>query len=214
MSDEFVPYLKGDLDARQHRIYNLPDPVDSNEVATKAYVDAGGGSQAGAVRVLKYDFDFTQADDLAVGVPVWTPAIGDELDDAWFEGEAWTDDGEVSPEPDLGWITAGAFDPAGLFADLAGFSPITLGDLSGFQGSPKFANLTTNGTRFSLFFNWFGGYIGSGGNPQSLPTVRALTTDPLMLVVSGDATPSGDPFDGSAGSATLYLKVATPVATP
>ncbi len=45
MSDEFVPYLKGDLDARQHRIYNLPDPVDNNEVATKAYVDAGGGSQ-------------------------------------------------------------------------------------------------------------------------------------------------------------------------
>ncbi len=49
MSDEFVPYLKGDLDARQHRIYNLPDPVDNNEVATKAYVDAGGGSQAVAV---------------------------------------------------------------------------------------------------------------------------------------------------------------------
>ncbi len=43
MSDEFVPYLKGDLDARQHRIYNLPDPVDNNEVATKGYVDAGGG---------------------------------------------------------------------------------------------------------------------------------------------------------------------------
>ncbi len=56
MSDEFVPYLKGDLDARQHRIYNLPDPVDNNEVATKAYVDAGGGGSQSGVSIVDYLF--------------------------------------------------------------------------------------------------------------------------------------------------------------
>ncbi len=78
MSDEFVPYLKGDLDARQHRIYNLPDPVDNNEVATKAYVDAGGGSQS-FVRV-EVPFDFTDfAADPAPSLDVYDPDAGDTI---------------------------------------------------------------------------------------------------------------------------------------
>ncbi len=44
MSSEFVPFLKGDFDARQHKIYNLPDGVDPSDAATVGQL-GGGGSQ-------------------------------------------------------------------------------------------------------------------------------------------------------------------------
>lgn len=76
MSSEFVPFLKGDMDARQHRIYNLPDPEDANEAANKAYVDAGGGSQS--VKAVVCD-PVTAADLLNGPVTLYTPAAGESV---------------------------------------------------------------------------------------------------------------------------------------
>ncbi len=42
MSSEFVPFLKGDFDARQHKIYNLPDGVDPSDAATVSQLGSAG----------------------------------------------------------------------------------------------------------------------------------------------------------------------------
>ncbi len=79
MSSEFVPFLKGDMDARQHKIYNLPDPVDANEAANKAYVD--GGSQPD-VAPLQY-IDWGPSDT----TKTYTIAPGTQMIAAWVVTE-------------------------------------------------------------------------------------------------------------------------------
>ena len=177
--------------------------------------DTGGGSQPGAVRVLKYDFDFTQAVELAAGVPVWTPAVGDVLLDAWFEldGAGWPADGEVNANADIGVVTAGSWANTngfsrGFFAYQIG--PVPLADAvwtfdTNFVIYP-WSNLATDLIQNSQ--------IALGGTAAGAYQIRWRTTNPLSLVVSGDGNPGSDPYDGSAGAGTLYLVVCTPATTP
>ncbi len=171
---------------------------------------AGGGSQPGAVRVLKFPFDFTQAADLAVGVPVWTPAADDVLLDAWVEMvSSWPDDGSTTPFMDIGVIVDGTFPD--LFGQ--GFwnhdgNVVNLSDDPWTVGTTIASPLTDPAT--SLFTRVVAGAMPSAGTTVQDPRIRFLSTTPLSLVVSGDGTPAGDPYDGSGGSSTLYLVVSSP----
>lgn len=166
----------------------------------------GGGSTPGAVRVIKHDFDYTQAAALATGVTVYTPAIGDWLLDAWIENDdpGWTADGDEFPIADIGTIEAGAFDPQGLFSFFVALPSLTntwnVGTDIVYSGSDGWS-LSSQAAQASA-------QVAGAGIRESRFQFR--TTTPLKLVVSGDGTPSGAVFDGSAGAATLYLMVCTP----
>ena len=199
---------------------SLPSPSSEGDVLTVVDGDwAGeapsGGSQPGAVRVLKYDFDFTQAVALADGVPVWTPAVGDWLLNAWFAPDAWDADGAVSPRADIGVISAGAWatlrgGPQGLFGALVGAVDLSANN---WIEDTKYVSYGGPTAAVDLLQAMLLGYTnaGSGALP---PQVKFSTTDPLSLVVSDDGTPGGSAFDGSAGASTLYLAVCSPDTTP
>lgn len=158
----------------------------------------------GVERILKFPFDFSKSSDLAVGIPVWTPLVNDFLLDAWIEtldSDSWVFDGEVQPFADIGLIDSGEWvSGTALFqsflgpaVDLTSGTWTKVSDLISIQGG---ASPVTD--------------LLAGTISSALPYVKFLTTMPLSLVVSGDGTPSGDVFDGSAGSSILYLKVSSP----
>lgn len=153
--------------------------------------------------------DYTMAADLVNGIPIWTPKVGDWLLDVWFENPdpGWTADGDFLPKVDVGVLSAGSF------ADTGGF-------FNRFIGAPDLSSsVSTVGTKFNytpgtpvplrlslqmIFAMW------PGGSPPVDPAVRFNTTDPISVVLSSDGTPSGDTFDGSAGSSIVYLSILTP----
>ncbi len=94
-------------------VYNATRDYDTRYLASAgaaaAAAGGGGGSQPGAVRVLKHDFDFSQAEDLAAGVPVWTPAVGDVLLNAWVETTVSWAITDVSAGCDIGVVIDGAW---------------------------------------------------------------------------------------------------------
>ncbi len=175
----------------------------------------GGGSQPGAVRVLRHEFDFTQAAALANGVPVWTPAVGDVLLNAWFEVDTdWPGDGTKAAKADIGVVTAGAW------ADYQGFSrgifayqvgPLDLEAIPTWVTDTDYASFGSASAITDLNQQSLVSAAGSGYTPVQ---VRWLTTNPLSLVVSDDGNPSSAAYDGSAGAGTLYLVVSSPAVTP
>ncbi len=191
--------------------------IDGKWKYVTADESGGGGSQPGAVRVLAFPFDFSMAADLAVGVPVWTPAVGDILLDAWIEtddADVWsTDTGSVLA--DIGIVDSGSFVSSGFFNRFVGtvdLSSATWSDgdaaawLSYAQGAgtaPPVLGLAAVAVMSALSFNTF-----------RSPLTVFKDVAPLSLVVSGDGTPSGGAADVTAGASTLYIAVCTPGTTP
>lgn len=153
--------------------------------------------RGGSVRVLKFDFAY-DTPNLNTGVTVWTPAIGDVLLDAFFSVNTAFDG--TTPMADIGqFLSAGT---TGVFASLIGTGMLPpLGN----------ADLTTEGPSpmWGLSQELAGSAAYAGGY-SGVTTFR--TTDPLLLVVSQDGTKGGTAIGGTAGAASLYLVVATPLA--
>ncbi len=200
-------------------VYNATRDYDTRYLASAgaaaAAAGGGGGSQPGAVRVLKFPFDYTMATDLAAGVPVWTPAVDDVLLNAWFEFAPYWQGMAANAKADLGVITDGAWasiqgNSKGLFALLS--SPVDLENVA-WVSDTNYVSYPSSGfaTQTDLLQN---GIIAGGGSGLVVPQVRMRTTAPLSLVVSEDGNPGSGAFDGSAGSATLYLAISSPVTTP
>lgn len=174
----------------------------------------GGGTQPGARRTLKFPFDFTMADDLAVGVPVWTPTVGDWLLGAWIEtDDAWAANA-VGAQADIGVVLAGAWanvggSPQGIFAAIQG-PPVELGDAT-WVVDTQLVTYQQHAQPTDLEQGMLINQAGGGALPIR---IKFRTTDPLSLVVSGDGTPSGDPTDAASGASTLFIEVSTPAATP
>jgi hypothetical protein len=205
--DKFTERLTGTLHAPGASVGDVPTAQADGSLL----MAAGGGSQPGAVRVLRHDFDFTQAAALAVGVPVWTPAVDDWLVDAWIESDdpGWTADGEVLPLADIGIIDGGAWADDGGFFNRA-IGPVDVSQATWTVGT-KYVFASGAAMRLSSLLAGAMSVAGLvGGVSTPLPLFKFLTTDPLSLVVSSDGTPSGTAFDGSAGTSTLFIEVCTP----
>ncbi len=180
-------------------------------------LSAGGGSQPGADRTLRFDFDFTMAAALATGVTVWTPAADDLLLDAWLEYiHDWEGDG--TPFFDMGLISTGAWVDTGLWNNI--FGPIDM-STAGPPGGTGF--VLPSGAPYSqaaaipnLSLSGIGLAIGNQGTTVSATVpLRFLGTSPLKAVVSNDGTPSGGALlTPSAGQSILWIKVCSPTTTP
>lgn len=161
--------------------------------------DVGGGSTAGAARVIAFPFAHDTA-GLNAGVTVWTPAVGDVLLDAWVAVE--TAFNGTTPQADIGTFVnstqglVGYADGTGIFLDSAAAESQGDGVLVG-QGFAQSMSSV---------------YIGALGGTANMLAWQATfsSTNPLKLVVSQDARAGGDPIGGTTGAGTLYLAVATP----
>ncbi len=196
-------------------VYNATRDYDTRYLASAGAAAAagggGGGSQPGAVRVLAFPFDYTMAADLANGVPVWTPNVGDWLLDAWIrtnDADIWVHDLVVA-RADIGVVLAGSYSPAGgYFNRSLGPAELETNALWTDENPTTYNNFTQAGIVQAA--------ILSSPTPANFPLVTAVwtTTDPLNLVVSEDGFPGSAATDATAGSSILYLQVVTPAATP
>ncbi len=201
-----IGYLKGD---------NRPAKVDAvtakvNEVidAVTALQSSSGGSQPGAAIVrgpFVFAFDTADIDD---GVQVYVPTVGDVLLNAWIEVTEMFDG--TTPIADIGTINAGVWidGPGGWFFNAGGPIPVDQE-----WGNTLSTSLLSQGNTNNSADDLIGGGVYGGGG-KMVPPARFLTADPIMLVLSQDGLPGGDPIGGTAEAGRVYLVTATPASLP
>lgn len=144
-----------------------------------------GSAPAGVSIVRAFPFAFDLA-DLATGVPVYTPTVGDVLMDAWVTVVVpW--DG-TTPQCDVGLFTGGQ--TAGLFGNLGNVIDMT-------GPATTIVGFTVANTTDLLV-------VSTGFRPEF------ATVDPLCVCVSQNGTSGGGDPGSTAGTAVLYTEIATP----
>jgi len=176
---------------------------------------SGGGAVALYVKTLTVGDGtggtYTPA-QLAAGVTLFTPAVGDVIVNAWPLATTLFDG--TSVEADIGKFPAtGSYALKGMFYwyqshgwDLK-VGPVTNeGDGLGFDipympSGLQIPDLVTA----ALFYNADGTPLGSPSGYA--PVFRSLDTDPIKVVISQDGTKDGTPIDSTVGTVVVYVIV-------
>lgn len=150
----------------------------------------------------KYDFAF-DTPDLADGIEVYTPAVGDVLLDLTVQVTQSFDG--TTPKADFGVDTSEGF----LSEMFGGAYRFPLGP----QDSLYAGILSPSAAQRSASSAVLGYAVEGGGKESAYPMTigRFASTDPLVFWVSQDGNAGGAPIGGAAGAATLYLLIASPV---
>lgn len=163
--------------------------VDGRTVEVKASDIDGGGDGAGSVlKLVKFEFAF-DTPNMHLGIPIYTPKVGDILYDMWFEVVTafnfFAVNADVSVEPAT----------QGLFTNI--YAPYNLAD------DPVPINGLRNDNQ-SGRSSLIGLAQYNRGSPASF-----ISTDPLKLYVTanGLCDGTGDPIACTAGEASVHLLV-------
>lgn len=146
----------------------------------------------------KFQFTFATP-NLHNGVTIYTPAVDDELIDAWIEIS--TAFNGVTPNADIGTFSGKT---AGVFGSESAPVDATVADSEdGGAGYRYQANSTPGGTKLSAI-------IVDGANLYRVAPGRFTAGLPWKLVLSQDGTLGGLASASTAGAGTVYLLTVTP----
>lgn len=167
-----------------------------------------GGSQPGAVRVIEFPFAFDTA-GLENGVTVWTPAAGDRLLNAWFDGDR-DDLFDGTSHADIGIIQAGNWSNIGGWFTAEFGNPFHLDELtmSDFADGVVYITPNTNGDGEEPSLDLAPAFSAGNLNFTQMAQRRFASSVALSLVVSADGTPGGGATTATKGTAILCLLVA------
>ncbi len=173
---------------------------------TRAANEGGGGSTAGAARVLG-PFPFSHATaGLDTGMLLWTPAVGDVLLDAWVEVDTGFDG--TTPLADIGTFIA-SNQGIWLWGDTSPVDLTAADTLTSIQSGDLLSSSTSSPAN-SLYAALV---VHSAALTSRLLPAKFTTANPLLLVASQDGTKGGTALDSTVGAGAVYLVVATPSIT-
>jgi hypothetical protein len=174
--------------------------IDAGSVVVTVKVKGNEGTTGRTVEVewavsgrkeVKFDFAF-DTPDLNLGVPVYTPRVGEILYDLWFDVTIPFDG--TTPYADL-TVTPDIF---GMWGNTAGFYKLDgKSSILGFSNDVRPIQASLLSVQ-----------AGSGMVPA-----RFITTDPLKLYVSQNSFCDGEgaPIDSTVGEASLFLTILSPL---
>lgn len=176
-----------------------PSLSDIKNWNTDAF-DTGGGSTAGAARVLgPFPFAYNTA-GLNDGIELWTPSVGDVLLDAWIHVTTAFDG--TTPQGDIGWGDAaiGIFNTVG--NGTAALTPAVSTVNSQIQNQADVAASISSSIATSY-----------AGSTVAVWRFVFVGSEPLLFWASQNGQRGGTAVGGTAGAGAVYLVVATPSLT-
>lgn len=185
-----VQVRKGDVIEDDHELYVL--------FPSRFTAVSGGSGASGAVRLVTLDVTHATS-GLAAGVTIFTPAVGDRIIDGWIEVDtAWDGTTPKAIICDAGGGDYVTYVPRDLtLADYSGD-----GNLQAGNGSAAQPNGQETGSQQST-------YDAGSGTYRTVPA-KVLTAAPIVLAVSQNGYPGGDPTGSTVGAATACILVVTP----